>query len=139
MSYAYAHDVRPISGSEAILQKACNKNYRLLLVTSANHNIALDFIQKRKWDKYFQAIVSGEEVKHAKPDPEIYSLAIEKANTTSNKVIAIEDSPHGVRSAKSCGIFVIGFAQHSLKEILISAGADKVINRWDQAAPLLRV
>ena len=52
----------------------------------------------------FNCIVSGQEVSEGKPSPQIYLLAAEKLQATPNDCVAIEDSPLGVKAAKTAGM-----------------------------------
>lgn len=62
----------------------------------------------------FAAIVSAEEVRRSKPDPESYALAFRRlvsafpsALTSPGNSIAVEDTPAGIRSAKGAGLRVL--------------------------------
>lgn len=48
-------------------------------------------------------------VTHQKPDPEIYISCLKAINLTSSQVLAIEDSPTGVVSAKAANIRTVAF------------------------------
>ncbi len=56
----------------------------------------------------FDAIVSGDDVAHSKPSPEIYLLAAARLSLPSSRCLAIEDSPNGVASAVAAGLSVLG-------------------------------
>jgi HAD superfamily hydrolase (TIGR01509 family) len=56
----------------------------------------------------FDTVVSGDDVQHGKPDPEIYLLAAERLGVRPERCLAIEDSPNGVQSARSAGMAVLG-------------------------------
>ena len=50
-------------------------------------------------------IVTGEDVKNGKPDPEVYNIAKEKLGVTDNsEVIVFEDSEVGIKAANNAGI-----------------------------------
>jgi len=62
----------------------------------------------------FDAIVSADDVRRSKPDPESYALAFRRLSekdplslTVPGKSIAVEDTPAGIRSAKSAGLRVL--------------------------------
>jgi HAD superfamily hydrolase (TIGR01509 family) len=57
--------------------------------------------------KHFETIVSVDDVKNAKPHPEIYLEAIRRLGLKSSECIAIEDSDKGIASAKQAGLKVI--------------------------------
>ena len=52
----------------------------------------------------FRIIVSGEEVRHHKPHPEVYLRAAELLELPPEKLIAVEDTSVGVRAAKAAGM-----------------------------------
>lgn len=55
----------------------------------------------------FEAIVGGEEVEKAKPDPAIFRLAASKLGVPANCCVVIEDSPQGVEAAKAAGMMCV--------------------------------
>jgi HAD superfamily hydrolase (TIGR01509 family) len=78
----------------------------------------------------FRAIVSADDVTKSKPDPETYLLAIERLRRLLGtldplKCIAIEDTPAGIRSAKSAALTVIAVT-NSFSETELGE-ADKVV------------
>lgn len=48
--------------------------------------------------------ICGEDVGHKKPDPEAYRLALERLGTGPDRVLAIEDSVHGLGAARGAGL-----------------------------------
>ena len=85
---------------------------------------------------YFDAIVSAEEVKRGKPDPEGFLLALEKLGDlwpepiTAERCIVIEDSHWGLKAAKAAGMRTIAvtntYDAAQLKQ------ADEVVARLDE-------
>ena len=62
----------------------------------------------------FDVIVSADDVRRSKPDPESYALAFRRLSerhitllTGPEKSIAVEDTPAGIRSAKGAGLRVL--------------------------------
>ena len=58
---------------------------------------------------YFKALVSADDVKHSKPDPETYNKCAAALNTDPASCLVFEDAPKGVESALNAGMdaFVI--------------------------------
>ncbi|MEW6202663.1 MAG: HAD-IA family hydrolase [bacterium] len=132
----YKKYVKPMDGAENILQEL-NKDYKLMLVTAAERGLALEFIEHHKLNKYFQDYVFGNEIKMAKPSPDIYNAALKKAKICPEAAAAIEDSPNGIKSAGDAGIFVIGLASSHSKEELTRSGASVVITHLSEILPVL--
>lgn len=129
--------VGPMDNAQIVLQKLNKLNHKLMLVTSANRDIALKFVSNQGWQKYFQNYVFGNEMKKAKPDPAIYKLALKKAGVYPAAAITIEDSTNGVSSAKQAGTLVVGLAKNETKNSLLKAGADLVIFELQDILPFL--
>ncbi len=55
---------------------------------------------------FFDIIIGNDEVDNPKPHPEIYTKAIERLGVESADCIIVEDSPHGIASAKASGATV---------------------------------
>lgn len=139
ISDAYKSIVKPMNGATRVLEMLKNRGYRMLLVTSASQEIAMEFVKHQRWDKYFQNYVFGNEIKKAKPVSDIYDLALKKVNASSDSVVIVEDSYNGIKSAKSTGAFVIGLANNQTKEELSKAGADITISQLKEILPILKV
>ena len=56
---------------------------------------------------YFSARITGDQVVHGKPDPEIYLRACDALGTAPEHTIAVEDSRNGILSASRAGLSVI--------------------------------
>ncbi len=52
----------------------------------------------------FEWVIGKEDVKHPKPDPEGYRLAVDRLKLPASELIAIEDSPNGLASARGAGV-----------------------------------
>ena len=85
---------------------------------------------------YFDVIVSAEEVKRGKPDPEGFLLTLKKLNDlwpepiTAERCIVIEDSHWGLKAAKAAGMRTI--AVTNSYEAAQLKQADKVVARLDE-------
>ena len=55
-------------------------------------------------DGYFQVIVSGDEVEHGKPAPDIFLLAAKRLGIAPENCYVFEDSPNGIRAAYAAGM-----------------------------------
>ncbi len=61
----------------------------------------------------FDVATSGDDTERAKPEPDIFLLAAERLGVPPPACVAIEDSPAGVSSASSAGMFVVQSRQAS--------------------------
>jgi HAD superfamily hydrolase (TIGR01509 family) len=56
----------------------------------------------------FAVVVSGDDVAHPKPAPDLYLLACERLAVDPGASVALEDSPTGIVAARAAGMRVIG-------------------------------
>ena len=56
---------------------------------------------------FFDALVTGDQVKRSKPDPEIFLLACDALGVRPEEGVGLEDSFNGVRSCKASGLYTV--------------------------------
>jgi len=115
-----------IAGAGALVDTLTERGYRLMLVTSSPATVARAFVSRHGWANRFEAIVSGEHVERAKPDPAIYQHALEQSGAQADRAVVIEDAVNGVRAAVAAGMTVIGVACNHDASTLVKAGAERV-------------
>jgi HAD superfamily hydrolase (TIGR01509 family) len=105
----------PNPGVDDILSRCIQKEIPVALATSSPDE-QVNTILTRLDGKYaggytdiFSIITHGKEVKHKKPEPDIYHLSVQRLNVLPENTIAIEDSPAGIESANRAGLKTIGF------------------------------
>ncbi len=59
------------------------------------------------WHAWFAVVICGEDVRHKKPDPEVYVRAVDALGIDPHQALAIEDSPDGAAAARSAGVPVV--------------------------------
>lgn len=74
----------------------------------------------------FLTIASADEVKHAKPDPEVYTLACQRVGFAPSNCMSFEDTVFGVTASKGAGLCTIAVT-HSMSREKLAPFADKVI------------
>jgi beta-phosphoglucomutase len=79
----------------------------------------------------FDAVVTMEDVRRGKPDPEGYLRALELLAVEAGNAVALEDTEVGVASAKTAGVYTVGVLGTMGRERL--AAADELVERLDLA------
>jgi beta-phosphoglucomutase len=105
-------------GADAFVRKAAQK--LSLALASGARRLEVEYVLKKaKIRDVFSAVVSADEVKNGKPQPEAFERALELLNqvrlegTTPidvSETLVIEDSPRCVRTAKALGMKTVGMA-----------------------------
>jgi len=80
--------------------------------------------------EFFSAIVSAEDVKRGKPDPEVFLTAAARIGVQPAGGIVFEDALVGIAAAKAAGMRVVAVATTEPKDKL--AHADWVVQRLDE-------
>ncbi|ATA89322.1 beta-phosphoglucomutase [Capnocytophaga stomatis] len=117
------NDILP--GVKAFLEKAKQENIKIAL-GSASKN-ARPILQKLGIISYFDAIVDGNDVTKAKPDPEVFVTAAKKLGLSNSDCVVFEDAEAGIEAAKRAGMKTIGIGS---SEVLTEA--DEVFSGFDE-------
>ncbi len=115
-------------GVMALVTAACDDpKLKLAIATSGNKDKQFPVITgtglKLEW---FDVVVTGDDIIHKKPHPEIYLLTAEKLGLPPEECVVLEDAPAGVEAAKSAGMPCI--AVTSSVDAAQLAAADVVVD-----------
>ena len=122
--------INPIPGVKRIIQEANDLNLKIAVASSGSINKINFNLSQAGLDEKFQNIISADDVKRAKPAPDIFLEAMNRLELEPEKCIIIEDSLSGIKSAKSSGAFTIGIATTYSVENLYEA--DLIIKNFDE-------
>ena len=84
----------------------------LLAVGSSSKNAGF-ILQQTDMEKYFDAIVDGNQITHSKPHPEVFQVAAESLGLAPEQCIVVEDAVSGIQAAKAAGIRAIYMGKKS--------------------------
>lgn len=99
--------------AKSLIQKLHSQGASLALASASHKDNITLILDRFNLSPYFEFIIAGNEVTHAKPDPELYqraTLALNKKYT-----YAIDDSAHGITSALAAGVSAIQFNRDNPK------------------------
>ncbi len=104
---AYRPHLELIKGLDSFLKKAHEYGIPMAIGSAAipfNIDFILDELDIRK---YFSAIVSADDVRTSKPDPETFLKAAGLLNTKPSGCLVFEDAPKGIEAARNAGMSCI--------------------------------
>ena len=121
-------DYKAIVMSHAIdVLKALKKQgHRMSLVSSSNMNSINLMADELNIREYFDYLITGDDFKRSKPDPEVYNFAKSKYDASDDEFFVIEDSNLGIEAGKRANLKVI-----ALKDIrygIDQSAADYIID-----------
>jgi beta-phosphoglucomutase len=86
---------------------------QLIALGSASKN-ARPILEKTNTIQYFDAIVDGNDVTNAKPDPEVFIRAAKLLNIFNENAIVFEDSVAGIQAANIANMTSIGIGEATI-------------------------
>lgn len=98
---------KPYFPHEYLLSMLKRRGVRLAVASNSVRNSVDMMMQRSHLDKYLDLTLSNEDVLRAKPDPEIYNLAIKMLGVRAAETVIVEDNEHGLRAARASGAFVM--------------------------------
>jgi HAD superfamily hydrolase (TIGR01509 family) len=123
-------------GCPEILEQLAER-YSLALATSGSRPSLEVFLDLAGCRPLFRSILSGEDVVHAKPDPEIYRRSAEALGIPASRCLVVEDAVAGVTAACAAGATVVGLAGTCPPEALQQAGAAYIIHKLPELPDLM--
>ena len=88
-------------------------NQQPIALGSASKN-ARPILEKTGILSYFDAIVDGNDVSNAKPDPEVFLQAAQKLGISNENTIVFEDSVAGIQAANIANMTSIGIGEATI-------------------------
>lgn len=112
MKQQYTMDIthqscKPVFHHQYALSKLKEDGYKLAVASNSIRNTVSVMMEKANLDRYLDFFLSNQDVKKAKPDPEIYSTAIKKLELTPEECIVVEDNENGLKAAYASGANVL--------------------------------
>lgn len=82
---------------------------KLAIASSSQHSWVDTHAQRLGIFHYFDDVVCADDVApgRTKPHPDLFLTALDRLKVGKNEAIVFEDSPNGVRAARTAGIFVV--------------------------------
>jgi beta-phosphoglucomutase len=101
-----------LPGVLPVLEFIKEKN-QLIALGSASKN-ARPILEKTGILPFFDAIVDGNDVSNAKPDPEVFLRAAQLLNVSNENAIVFEDSVAGIQAANTANMISIGIGDAAI-------------------------
>jgi beta-phosphoglucomutase len=113
------------------------ETYQLALASSGSGGSVQGFLNANSCHKYFRSVLSGDDIVHAKPAPEIYLKSFAALELAPADCIVIEDAVAGIVAARNAGSSAIGITGTFSAETLLAAGASHVVENLSGIPALL--
>ncbi len=122
MDYAY------IPGVVAFITDLKRHQINTAIVTSSNQQKMANVYQRHpEFETFFDVILTSEDFKQSKPDPDCYLTAAAHFSVSHNQCVVFEDSINGLKAGKAAQMKVCGLATTNAVEV-IEPLSDMVMN-----------
>lgn len=126
----FAHKIDLFPSAKEVLEELQRMNLPLGLATSSVNASARPFLERQGLTRFFGVIVTGDEVEHGKPHPEIYLRAAEKLGVPPEDCLVVEDALSGITAAKAAGMRVAAIPDRRFVEVgAYKSAANYLLNK----------
>jgi len=111
-------NVNLFEGTVDLLNSLQNR-VKIALATMSNREVINKLLSEKRIRKYFEVILTADEILQPKPNPEVLMECAKKLKCLSEKCVVIEDSVFGVKAAKKAKMKCIAIPSgtHSIEEL----------------------
>lgn len=125
----------PLPGAMELICGLKEMGFKLAIASSTPKiNIAFA-IEQLKMGDLFDDFVGAEDVKHGKPDPEVFLKAAQKVGVMPKNCVVFEDAVAGVVAAKKGMMKCVAVTTTNSRLALQKAGADLVVDSLAEIKP----
>ena len=136
--YCETHGVPVKPGLYRLLDYLDGVNIPYVVATSTGLENAEWRLQNIGVLERLSGLVTGDMVKHGKPEPEIFQKAAELLGLRSEQCLVLEDSPHGILAAHKAGCYVVMIPDLKMPDAQTKKLLLAQFERLDHVIPLLK-
>lgn len=111
-----AGKLKPIPYAIELINRLKQNRFKLAIASASTKDFIKYVLRALNIKDQFEIIVSAQEVKHGKPAPDIFLLAIRRLSVNVDEVVVIEDGKSGMIGAHKAGIKCIGLVQDIIED-----------------------
>ena len=132
--------MEPVPGVPEFLHALERQHVPRAVGTSASRWDAERLLDDLGLLRFFDVVVTADDVMLGKPDPEVWAQAARRLRVTPAHCVVFEDAPVGIQAARAAGMRAIAVTTAHTDPELLAAGADRTIPdfqglEWSSIAP----
>lgn len=117
--------LQPLPGAVGFVADCKHRGIKVAVATSADRvKMAGNLAEIGMPPESFDACVTGEDVEHKKPAPDLFVKAAELLSLDPAECLVVEDARSGCQAAKAAGAMCLGITSSFSDQTLRAAGAD---------------
>jgi HAD superfamily hydrolase (TIGR01509 family) len=127
------HKVHLFPGVTYCLERLALEKKTMCVASGGNRTRVLKDLEKLGIIKYFQTVVTRDDVSRAKPFGDIVELALKRSNSPPGSSVYVDDTADGMLAAHAAGTRAIGVEWGAgTEEELRAAGADEIVDSFSK-------
>jgi HAD superfamily hydrolase (TIGR01509 family) len=132
-----SNQVKLFEGATALL-KSLRPKVKLALASMSNRGFVDHMLKAMNIQRFFDVVLTADEVNKSKPDPEIFLKCAMQLGTSPEKCVVVEDSIFGVTAAKTAkmGCIAVLTGVYSREE-LEKTNPDLIVNALKEKDTIL--
>ena len=123
-------------GLYSLLEFLKNRELPMAVATACDSKTAHGNLEKAGIQEYFKAVICGDEIRHAKPWPDIFICAAKRLGTGCGNTIVFEDSVNGIEAAYRAGCIPVMVPDLTVPDEAVQKKCFCVINSLCEAEAL---
>ena len=119
-----------LKGAKEFLYDLRKNNIKIALGSASKNSMLI--LNKLELADCFDAIIDGNKVKNAKPDPEVFLLGAKQLGIPNNECVVFEDSKAGIEAAICGGMLAVGIGDKKILDkanLVISSLSEMSIDK----------
>lgn len=129
----FRESLQPVPHALELLEAVREEGLRTALASSSPKLLIDMVFEKFGIASLFDCVLSGDQVRRGKPDPDIYLAAARQLQVAAEKCLVIEDAPRGVDAARAAGMRCLAITTTATEWEL--RRADQVVHGFQGISP----
>ena len=135
----YAEQIPIYPGTRETLEHCRDLGLKMAVATSSVGRLIRPFLQRHDIEKYFDFVVTGEQVENGKPHPDIYLKAAAGVQTEPKNCLVIEDALVGLQAGRAAGARTVALPDARWVDVTQFEGrSDYTIENLSELVPLVK-
>jgi beta-phosphoglucomutase-like phosphatase (HAD superfamily) len=135
----FANRVGLFTSAKTTLEELQQMKLHLAVATSSVSASACPFLERTGISRFFDVVVTGDEIQRGKPHPDIYLRTAERLGMAPQACLAIEDALAGVAAAKAANMHVAAIPDTRFVDpVEYEKEADYVLGSLSEIPTLIR-
>ncbi len=122
----------PLPGAAAWVERLHSAGWRQAIASSAPRLNVEVVLRVLGLESRFAALVAAEDVRHGKPDPEVFLTAASRLGVPPAHCVVVEDAAHGIEAAHRAGMRGIGVGGVAVGDLVVGSLAELPDDAFDR-------